>query len=126
MKKSGMMLGLCVAMGLSTASFAGSKGGMSVYVDTVNRHFNGSMGTARNSADSNQNLYCYISSSGYGVCMATDAAGTNASCFTNNAGMVSVINSLNSDSYVQISYDSAGTCTSILVGTGSHHDPKQP
>ncbi|MBN8229481.1 hypothetical protein JYK02_18380 [Corallococcus macrosporus] len=126
MKKMGMMFGLCLAMGLSTASFAGSKGGFPVTVDTVGRFFSGSMGTARNSTDSNQNLYCYTNSSGYGVCFATDSIGTNASCYTTNANLVSVIRSLNSDSYLQVAYDNTGACTSIMVGTGSHHDPKQP
>ena len=126
MKKTGMMWGLCVAMGLSTASFAGAKDSYPVYVDTVTRFFSGSMGSARNSTGFQQNLYCYSSTSGYGVCQARDAAGTPASCVTSDANMIAAIRSVNTDSYVSVSYDSSGNCTSILVGTGSHHEPKQP
>ncbi|RKG83187.1 hypothetical protein D7W79_00665 [Corallococcus exercitus] len=113
-------------MGLSTASFAGAKSSQPIYVDNVNRAFSGSMGSVRNSSDTTQSLYCSSSSAGYGSCIATNASGVSVSCLTTNANLLAVIRSVNSDSYVQVTYDSTGNCTSILVGTGSNHEPKQP
>jgi hypothetical protein len=126
MKKTGTMVGLCLAMGLSTASFAGAKDTFAVYIDTASRFAIGSMGSARNSTDTHQNMYCYTNTSGYGYCMATDASGTSVGCSTSNANMLATIRSLNSDSYLQFFYDGGGYCTSILVGTGSHYEAKVP
>ncbi|NOK31877.1 hypothetical protein HMI49_01505 [Corallococcus exercitus] len=126
MKKTGMMLGLCIAMGLSTASFAGAKDSHSVYVNVGARIFVGIMGAARNSPDSQQTLYCYVYSSGFAHCLATDASGISASCVTGDAELLSVIRSLHSDSYLEVSYDSSGACTNIVVGNASIFEPKQP
>lgn len=126
MKKTGMMLGLCIAMGLSATSFAGAKDSFPVFVDPVNGVATGNMGSARNSPDTNMNMYCYTNSYDYGYCTATDASGATVSCLTTNASMVAVIRSMNSDSAVLFYFDSTGTCTDILVGTGSHHEPKTP
>ncbi|RKH68822.1 hypothetical protein D7X96_16530 [Corallococcus interemptor] len=126
MKKTGMMWGLCITMGLSTASFAGAKDSSPVYVDPVNGVAIANMGAARNSPDTNMNLYCHTNSYDYGYCSATDASGTTVSCMTNNASMLAVIRSMSSDAAVLFYFDSTGTCTDIMVGTGSHHEPKAP
>ncbi|MBN9688491.1 MULTISPECIES: hypothetical protein [unclassified Corallococcus] len=125
MKKTGMMLGLCVAMGLSTASFAGEKFSYPVAVDTTNQTFSGSMGTARNSTDTLQILSCFYSTS-FVSCFAQDDSGVSASCLSTDAELVATVRALGSDSYLQVNYDNAGTCTSIIVGAGSYFEPKQP
>ncbi|CAM3560131.1 hypothetical protein G4177_05900 [Corallococcus sp. ZKHCc1 1396] len=127
MKKTRMMLGLCVAMGLSTASFAGTKVSSPVVVNTVARTFSGSLGSARNSADTQQLLICYTLTSGTtAVCQARDASGVSVSCTTTNAALLAQVRSLNSDSYLQATYDVSGNCTDIVVGTGSSFEPKVP
>ncbi|NOK17577.1 hypothetical protein [Corallococcus carmarthensis] len=126
MKKTGMMWGLCVAMGLSAISFAGERFSSSVFVNTTTRAFSGNLGTARNSSDGVQYLWCSTVSTGAGFCYAKDASGVAASCSTSDAEMVATIRALNSDSNLQVSYDSTGTCTFIWVSTGSHFETKGP
>ncbi|RKG65959.1 hypothetical protein D7V80_21625 [Corallococcus sp. CA054B] len=126
MKKTGMMWGLCVAMGLSAISFAGERFSASVYVNTTTRAFSGNLGTARNGLDSVSYLWCASNSAGVGRCYAKDASGTTASCATIDADMLATIRSLNSDSNLQVSYDSLGECTFIHVATGSHFETKGP
>ncbi|RKG80974.1 hypothetical protein D7V88_26835 [Corallococcus terminator] len=83
------------------------------------------MGTARNSADTQQLLVCYTVSAGTtAVCQARNAAGVAVSCTTTNATLVAQVRSLNSDSFLQAAYDSSGNCTDIVVGTGSTFEPK--
>ncbi|MHA7627853.1 hypothetical protein [Corallococcus sp. M7] len=126
MKKTGMMWGLCVAMGLSAVSFAGIKGSNQVSVDPVGRAFNGTMGAVRNSPDNRQSLYCLTYSSGVGVCVATDAAGVTVSCSTSDPAQIAAIRSLNSDGFLTVTYNASGVCTTIVAGVGSAYDPKQP
>lgn len=126
MKKMGMMWGLCIAMGLSTLSIAGEKFSASVFVNTTTRAFSGNLGTARNSSDGLQHLWCSSVSTGVGYCYAKDASGVTASCATIDAGMIATIRSLNSDSNLQVTYDSAGYCTLIWISTGSHFETKGP
>ncbi|RYZ44072.1 MAG: hypothetical protein EOO71_00955 [Myxococcaceae bacterium] len=126
MKKTGMMWGLCVAMGLCTASFAGERFSSSVFVNTTTRAFSGNLGTARNSSDGLQNLSCYTVSTGAGGCSATDSSGVSASCVTSDAEALATIRALNEDSNLQVSYDSMGVCTFIWVFTGSKYETKGP
>ncbi|AFE03663.1 hypothetical protein COCOR_00714 [Corallococcus coralloides DSM 2259] len=126
MKKTGMMWGLCVAMGLSAISFAGERFSSSVSLDATARRFSGNLGTARNGSDSLSYMWCASTGSGVGWCHARDAAGVTLSCATTDAGMLATIRSLNSDSRIEVLYDSAGMCTFIYVATGSHFETKGP
>ncbi|WP_338275139.1 hypothetical protein [Corallococcus caeni] len=126
MKKTGMMWGLCVAMGLSTIGFAGERFSSSVFINTTTRAFSGNLGTARNGSDFVSYLWCASTGSGVGWCHAKDASGVTASCVTTDAGMLETIRSLNSDSNLQVLYDNTGLCTYIYVATGSHFETKGP
>ncbi|RKG86179.1 hypothetical protein D7W82_17440 [Corallococcus sp. CA049B] len=121
-----MMWGLCIAMGLSAISFAGERFSSSVSLDATARRFSGNLGTARNGSDSLSYLWCASTGSGVGWCHARDAAGVTLSCATTDAGMLATIRSLNSDSRLEVLYDSAGMCTFIFVATGSHFETKGP
>ncbi|RYZ44556.1 MAG: hypothetical protein EOO72_05915 [Myxococcaceae bacterium] len=71
-------------------------------------------------------LWWASTGSGVGWCHAKEASGTTASCATIDAGMLATIRSLNSDSNLQVMYDSLGECTFIDVATGSHCETKGP
>jgi hypothetical protein len=120
-------LGLLVLpMLLPLAAEAGAKCSSPVFIDTVNRFARGAFGSARNSADGLQNLTCTSYSWGYVFCQARDVNNVNVSCGTSNAAFVNMVRAMESTAYVSFSWDAAGTCTDLIVGNSSCHEPKQP
>ncbi len=107
---------------------AGEKSTFAVTVDTTNREFGGAMGSARNSSNSTERLYCSINSSStgsvYGTCHARNAAGTSVSCTTTNSTLLDTIRAIGSDSYLSIIYDTSGACSAIRLYQGSMYAPK--
>jgi hypothetical protein len=102
---------------------AGVKGTYNVSVSTTS--FSGSLGTARNSADSNQQIGCWSYDSGSGFCYGKDSAGTSKSGTTSNAAMLTSIRSIKGDSYIRVNF-SGGACTSVFVSNYSNLAPKAP
>ncbi|MGH8083194.1 MAG: hypothetical protein ACREP7_21625 [Lysobacter sp.] len=89
----------------------------------------GMLGTARNSADSKQSIGCATTVDSNALradCEAQNAAGTYVHCMTTNAALVTVAQSISSDSYLAFNFDSAGICTSIYVSNGSSNAVKLP
>jgi len=132
MKRIAMVLGLSLAA-LTLAiplAFAGSKSTFTVFIDLAGRDAYGAFGSARNSADAVQNIYCRTFASSTGSesvrCYATNAAGTTVSCFSTSATLVRSAQSMVTDSYVEFAWDASGICTSLDVLKGSHLMPKQP
>jgi len=105
---------------------AGSKCTSPVTVDSTNRWARGALGTARNSSDVTQGLSCTAYSYGYVYCYARDAAGYSVSCGTSDPTYINTLQTLTSDSYIYFAFDSAGTCTSLVVEAMSCLDPKGP
>lgn len=94
----------------------------------VTRAF-GMAGTARNSADSQQLIACFVSATAVGVqggCEAKNAAGASTICFASSASLMAAVQSVRTDSYIDFSRNSAGQCTSIYVANGSPNAVKQP
>jgi hypothetical protein len=111
-----------------TAATAGYKSAYNVSVDTTYRHAYGSLGKARNSADSVQYIGCSsVSHVGYvyATCWARDAAGTYGSCLTEDADLIQATRSLPSDGYLSINWDASSNCTQIIVYNASYYEPKQ-
>ena len=96
----------------------------------MNRWGRGAVGTARNSADSNQDIYCYVShatSSGYSIlCTATDSAGNSVYCNSTDSNKAIVLGAMTDYSYVFFSYDANHVCTNILVENDSCLPPMIP
>lgn len=89
----------------------------------------GMAGTARNSADSQQLIACFVSAtaaSAQGGCEAKNAAGVSTLCLTSNASLMAAVQSARTDSYIDFSRNSAGQCTGIYVANGSPNAVKQP
>lgn len=114
---------LTLSFTLTSNVFAGTKGTYNVYVGTTS--FYGSLGSARNSADTNQQIGCWSYSSGSGFCYGKDSTGAAASCSTSDAAMLTSIKSVKGDSYIRVNY-SSGACTNVLVSNFSSFAPKAP
>ncbi len=130
MKKTWLGAGILVAgVGLliSQGALAGQKTTANVIItNTATAHeFSGSQGSARNSADALQRIYCSIDHIS-GFCLARNSAGAVASCSTSNPDIMAVIRGINGDSYLFVRHDGAGTCTSVSVNSGSYYAPKNP
>ena len=125
---------LAVTAGITHAfvAKAGAKARYAVAVNTTTGVFSGSAGTARNSADANQYVYCGLAAGPgilIGLCAAHDASATTqtVTCTTTNSDIIGPIRAMSSDSYVRVTWDpSSGSCTSVSVTNGSNYDPKEP
>jgi hypothetical protein len=127
MKPMKLFFMLIVPLTLSFTSisnvFAGTKGTYNVSVSTT--AFSGSLGSARNSVDTNQQIGCWSYSSGNGFCYGKDSTGATASCSTSDAAMLTAIKSVKGDSYIRVNY-SSGACTNVFVSNFSSFAPKAP
>jgi hypothetical protein len=83
----------------------------------------GSVASARSSADANQEVYCSLGTN-TGACVLKDATGKSLACSTADSAMVEIIRHFGSDSFLQISVNTAGTCTSVRVSNMSSLAPK--
>jgi hypothetical protein len=90
----------------------------------------GSMGAARNSADSNQyigvdNWWVKGASSFEGRVYIRDASGAYAGCWTEDPNMITVIRSAPSDGKLTVQWNaSTGECTYVQVFNVSYNAPK--
>jgi hypothetical protein len=128
MKKSWLGAGiLAVGVGLliSQGALAGQKTTANVIITAGANEFSGSLGAARNSADTMQRIYCasdHIS----GICNARNAAGAVATCTTSDPDILAVIRGINGDSFLFVKHNGAGTCTNVWVNNASYYMPKNP
>lgn len=126
-----LWLGLGIAalgVGLfnSHGANAGAKNPLTVTVDgsPLNR-FYGTLGSARNSADTVQYIGCSTDNID-GNCTAKNSAGTVVTCFSTDPEIIDVMRACTTDSYLFVEHDGAGTCTRVVVGSRSSHAPKNP
>ncbi|RKH85088.1 hypothetical protein D7Y21_23540 [Corallococcus sp. AB045] len=132
MKRFTQALGTSVALALLAVpvAYAGSKTQFFVTINTTARTAYGAMGTARNSADTVQNIYCRTfadTTSGESVrCFANNTASGNVSCYSSSPALVRSVQSANDSAYIYFSWDAAGVCQTIDVLKGSHLEPKAP
>lgn len=118
-----LIASLTTSFTLTSNVFAGTKSTSNVYVGTTS--FSGSLGTARNSADTNQQIGCWSYTPGTGFCYGKNSTGTSASCTTSDAAMLTAIKSMKGDSYIRVNF-SSGACTSVFISNFSSFEPKQP
>lgn len=118
-----LIASLTLSFALSSNVFAGAKYTYNVYVGTTS--FYGSLGDARNSTDTYQQIGCYSTTPGSGYCYGRNSTGTSAGCSTSDAAMLHAIQSVKGDSYIRVNF-SSGACTSIFISNFSSFAPKQP
>jgi len=118
---------------VTEAAEAGFKQQNPVSIDLINRFAQGSFGSARNSADGQQSIDCAITSykrtilESQVVCNAQNVLGQTVFCTAPASGnLIEAMAALDSDSFLNFTYDANGTCTSITVINGSSFEPKQP
>jgi hypothetical protein len=92
----------------------------------------GSLGSARNSGNSNEYIGCAVygsSTRAYAICYAQDAAGTTVSCYADPVlapSIVTTVGTLNGDGFLSFSWDASGNCTKVNVSSRSYYEPKAP
>jgi hypothetical protein len=124
-------LATLAVLGLAGAvAHSGYKQTNTVLVNDVGREATGSFGSARNSADSNQRIYCWVStyapgpSATTGACSAESAGGTEGMCVTQDPALLDAIRAVNSDAFLRFRWDTDGQCTLIQSYNGSLWAPK--
>ena len=117
---------VCGGLGVVCPASAGAKNPWPVTVNYTYSYANGALGTARNSADNNQDIGCNVTSYSWGYCYAVDASGNYAGCYANTEAHWAAIRAIDSDSAVDFTWDASGYCNSIIVYHGSSFEPKQP
>ncbi len=121
---------LVAAMGLSFLPFAGTaRGGLKIdspvsVASTADYAYGyGYAGTARNSPDSKQYLYC-TTTGGYLLCGGGDASGNTAYCISTNPDLIRVGGTANGDSYIYFTASATGECEYVEIDQFSYTPPK--
>lgn len=131
MKRFTQALGMSVALVLLAVpvAYAGSKTQFFVTISTTARTAYGAMGTARNSADTVQNIYCRTFADavlGESVRCFANTVSATVSCYSSSPALVRSVQSANDSAYIYFSWDVNGVCQDIDVLKGSHLEPKAP
>jgi hypothetical protein len=113
------------------AARAGFKAPDPVSIDTVARKAHGSFGSARNSADANQFIFCYVDAFVGSLSLSCRAANNasppvDVSCTSTNTALIGNVQKLSTDADVTFTWDTSGHCTSVLIDRASKWEPKKP
>ena len=115
---------------MSTPSLAGLRLDEPVLVNMAIREALGSIGSARNSADSVQYIGCSIeadsSTDPLIACFATDETGTSALCTSSSPRLVAAVQAITSLSFIDFQWDSDQSCTFVYVVNASFNPPLAP
>ncbi|PTL83002.1 hypothetical protein [Vitiosangium sp. GDMCC 1.1324] len=124
------LLFVSAVLAVSTVAVAGSSGGqqVNIWTDSAGQtNANGTFKAVRNSADTQQyigcSLYAYDTSSFSATCYATSATGQYASCFTSDANMLKVVQTLNPASYLYFVVNADGSCDRVISVNASYNLP---
>ncbi|HLK88319.1 MAG TPA: hypothetical protein VKZ18_00415 [Polyangia bacterium] len=111
-------------------AWAGAKYPEPVYISTAYSYAIGSMGSARNSSDSSQEIGCVTYNGGgtqiYGYCFAEDASNNYKQCSWSGTQWTQTINAMTDSSYVWFEWDGSGNCTLIVISNDSAYTPPVP
>jgi hypothetical protein len=122
---------LAVGLALSGSAVAGEKTKHEVDINTTISYANGSMGSVRNSRDSNQFIGCYISiynsgGTSMGACFARNAAGQTAGCsFFYKPEFESILTGMSDSSLIHFNWDESNRCSRITVQNFSQYEPRK-
>lgn len=125
-----VILASVASLTVCSLAHGGAKYPYPVHVETAYRYAYGSMGSARNSADTTTFIQCYMTAQpGYAVtggCEAREASGVSASCFFANSPFhEKVLAGMNGDSEIFFTWTPDGMCDSLQVVSGSQYEPKK-
>jgi hypothetical protein len=120
MMKAGLLIALIAS---ASATLAGGRSQIEVFLDKPGRYAEGTLVDARGSSDSLQRIGCYAYSSNHGACIVTDSTGKTGSCYSVDPGMVQAMRSLDTDSYLFIVWDANNVCTTVFVEKSSTYRP---
>jgi hypothetical protein len=116
---------LSAAFLMTTPAWAGSKTQSGVLIDDSQRLGSGALGAVRNTANLVEYIGCDVYNT-FGICFATNSAGTSRSCFTYDANLINNMRSVTSDSLVLFYWDANGYCSQIIVENSSNWAPRIP
>lgn len=126
-----VLAGLATAL-LSSVAFAGFVQPAPVIVDTTARTATGDQVTARYSKNDVEFIGCGMRTTRtgagiftFGFCQATDAAGTNILCSTEDAELLDAISSSAAFSFITFSWNAADECTRIGFSNQSFYLPSK-
>ena len=135
-ERRGRLVLVTAAVALTLAGVAGtvvagakSEANVSITVGASSTTVVGSVGTARNSADTVQMIKCTtkgFTSSNSVSCQARTAAGAFYSCTANSANLAAATAAINPGSRLYIVGTNAGSCTQLDVTNGSEWQPAVP
>ncbi|NVJ21308.1 MULTISPECIES: hypothetical protein [Myxococcus] len=129
-KHTAKFVGIAISALIGTVAWAGAKNTNTVLVNTVARTASGSLGDARNTADTQQFIGCgittYVGSAPTVACFAMDTSSNYVGCSSTNADLLATAQSINGDSYITFTWDAFSGCTSLSVTNASLGAPKQP
>jgi hypothetical protein len=120
---------LAIVMAVPVIAMAGSRFKWEVEVHTDHGWAAGSMGSARNSRDSNQYIGCQFTGTlegHWGICHARDATGTYAACsFVNKDYLARAISAIADSSTLVFAWNQDGECRDITVNNNSAYEPRK-
>ncbi|WP_147332765.1 hypothetical protein [Archangium gephyra] len=125
------LVALMAAMNLSTAAWAGAKGGsgVSIVFSGDNGTASGTMGTVRGSSDTLQYIGCTVSatagSSRAVWCSARNSSNVTVTCSSAEPEIVQVMDAVTSDAHIAFSWDAQGSCIGLSVRPDSRYKPKE-
>lgn len=123
------VVGMLATSVVMPSAQAGTKTANEVKITDSSRRAEGSLGSARASADSSQYLACTVHSSTtsiYMSCSARDAAGLYRSCASSSPQLVQAALSLSAGSMVVFTWDANYACQTLDVANGSLYLPMTP
>jgi hypothetical protein len=127
--KKRYVLVLAIVMALPAVAMAGLKVKSEVELDADGRWARGSIGSARNSRDSNQYISCQFwgePEQHTGICHARDATENYGAClFINNEHLARVISTISDSSMLAFNWNQNEECTWIYVNNGSGFEPRK-
>ena len=118
---------VCSAGALSSQdSLAGEKDTQLVSITPASQfgpaNAKGSLGSARNSADSVQYMGCqsgFDGTNNWGQCDAKDSAGHTLSCYTTDSEYIATIRAMSSQTFVDFFASPSGDCIGFLLSNDS-------
>ena len=87
----------------------------------------GSLGSARNTDDDEQDIGCYVEATTSGTtasCIARTLKGVEHSCVSTNEHIVKVVAALDGDGLLVFNAREGGECTYVKIGKRSRYEPK--
>ncbi|MFY1830818.1 hypothetical protein ACN47A_33215 [Myxococcus fulvus] len=130
-KNIAKLVGIGITALIGTAAWAGAKNYDPVSIDLGTDRASGSLGDARNSADTRQFIGCsittFVGSAPTLGCFAYDVSGTFFACSSTNSDLMATARSITTDSTITFTrYPGTSICASLSVVNASHGAPKQP